>query len=165
MSLCTATVLMPKALAVRMMRQAISPRLAISSVVIIIFRSSIFLQLAACSLQLAACSLQLLALPVRFALFEEGFQAFLAFLADADTGDGAFRVPAQGRAQGAMTYLIEQLLARGHRLRAVQQPLLDPLFDGRVEGVLGIAFGEQTQHARPFTVEGFGTQGVAACGA
>src|SRR5690606_6455274 len=98
-ALCTATVVMPMALAVRMMRQAISPRLATSSVVII----SLFLD------------------PVGGTFFQEGADAFPALCTGADLHNALLGVMAQLQGKLVGGGRMHQGLAGTHGLGAVLQ--------------------------------------------
>src|SRR5690606_10540645 len=113
-------------LAVRMIRQAISPRLAISRVLIIFVRPTSWRNLC-WSVFIVFIGQPSALLPCGFALFQKGAQAFLALSADADTGNGRFGITAYFPGQFTVLDGLHQCLGRAHGLGAVQQQVIDPL--------------------------------------
>src|ERR1051325_1044104 len=105
----TATQRIAMRCAVRMTRQAISPRFAIR-----ILRNT-------------------LALPGRLALLEEGGDAFLAFARGADLGDAACRVGLELAVDRSARHLANQVLDARMRLAATGKQMVDESIDGGVQ--------------------------------
>src|SRR5437763_14810703 len=133
----TATVWIPSRRAVRMTRQAISPRLAISS--------------------LANTS----ALPGGLALAKEGSDAFLAFCGNADLRDPLRRFRDQALIQRRIGHRAHQLLDAGDRRGSAREQVLEQRFDARVEFGRRDHGGKQAESQGLGGVEDLGAEEVA----
>src|SRR5690606_36711740 len=110
---------MPISLAVRMIRQAISPRFAISRVLIIFVRPTSWRNLC-WSVFIVLFGPLSAWLPCRFALFQTGAQAFLDLSADPYAGIGRFGITTDIAGYFTVHDGLRQCLGHPHGLGDVQ---------------------------------------------
>src|SRR5712672_2267160 len=126
----------------RMMRTAISPRLATSTLLTRRARTAS-----------RFCATLDLGVPVRLALLEERGEAFLALIGAAQSGDGT-RGELLHVLDGRPRHAVDELLAGGDRLRAGLEESVNPAIDDQIEVRDIDDLVDESDCARAFRIEG-----------